>query len=137
MKKNLFVLTTILMSLCCIFTSCEDDEATSNLPKFKELTLSSSTYAPGETVKATLTFADAGSYIKGTYGYSTSPASKDASGSFELGPVDSHEFKFNAPEEPGKYTLTVQPSRMAAYAGNKPYIEYSSMGSVSTTFTVK
>ena len=132
MKKKIFTFAVLILALA----SCSDDNtATSKLPVFDKVTVTPSTASPGDTLTATVTFSDSGSYVKGTYGYSTTPAAK--SGQFECGASQSsYSFLIIAPDSATTYTLTVTPKTMAAYAGEKPFIDPAPMGTISTTFTI-
>lgn len=136
MKKKIFSLATIILASCAAFVSCDnDDDTTSKLPVFEKLTISPATVSPGDTLTATLTFSDSGSYIKGTYKYSTKPAAK--SGEFECGSSQSsYSFWFIAPDSAATYTMTITPKTVAAYAGKNLFLDPAPMGTVSTTFTV-
>lgn len=132
MKKKILMLSAIAIAL----VSCSDENtATSKLPVFDKVVVTPSTASPGDTLTATVTFSDSGSYVKGTYGYSTTPAAK--SGQFECGASQSsYSFLIIAPDSATTYTLTVSPKTMAAYAGEKPFIDPAPMGTISTTFTI-
>lgn len=141
MKKNLSFLASVAVAALVMCTACSDDNETSKLPQFKNITFSKTTASPGETIKATVNFSDAGNYVKGTYVYTTSPAI--AAGEFTCAsPNTTATFDIKIPEagettpEMQTYMLTVTPKTMAAYAGSAPYIDPSSMGKVTATFTV-
>lgn len=138
MKRNLFALTSIVMASLLLLASCSEDKATSELPVFGELTLSKTTLSPGDTLVATVTFSYRGSYVNGTYNYSTSPAL--LSGTTTCG-SSSSSFTISAvipeiQEGTQTYTLTITPKTMAAYAGDQPYIDPSPMGKLEQKFTV-
>lgn len=133
---NLLSLAAGLFVASLAWTSCDDDSnATSKLPVFDQVTVSPQTASAGDTLTVKVTFSDSGSYVKGTYGYSTNPAA--ISGTFDCGSSQSsYSFTCLAPAIADTYILTVTPKGMAAYAGKKPFIDPSPMGSISTTFTV-
>lgn len=141
MKKNFIIMAFMAVTALVMCSACSDDKETSKLPTFKDITFSKTTAAPGETIKATVTFSDPGNYVKGTYVYTTSPAmvageftcaSPNTSATFDIKIPEVDE---NTPEE-RIYTVTVTPKTMAAYAGSAPYIDPSPMGKVTATFTV-
>lgn len=141
MKKNFIITAFMAVAALFICSACSNDDETSKLPAFKDITFSKATAAPGETIKATVNFSDAGSYVKGTYTFTTSPAmtageftcaSPNTSATFDIKIPEADE---NTPEE-RVYTLTVTPKTMATYAGSTPYMDPSPMGKVTATFTV-
>ena len=84
MKKNIFLFAALFVAASTILSSCSDDnDTTSKMPVFGELTVSPSVASPGDTLKATLTFSDQGSYVNGTYKYATNPAA--VAGEFTCG----------------------------------------------------
>lgn len=136
MKKNILLSFAVAAATLVGFASCSDDDTEARLPEFGSLTVSSATLTPGEDFKITVNFKDPGSYVKGTYTYSTSPVST-TTGEFKCGSSEGSTkvVSAKAPLEAGTYTLTVRPKSMSANAGNKPYIEVASMGTVSTKIT--
>ena len=136
MKNNLFLFAALFVAASTILSSCSDDnDTTSKMPVFGELTVSPSVASPGDTLKATLTFSDQGSYVNGTYKYATNPAA--VAGEFTCGSSKSETtFTFIAPDSVATYTLTVRPTLMAAYSGKQPYLDPAPMGTISTQFTV-
>lgn len=149
MRKSILMLAATILSAGAVLVSCDDEEEVSKLPVFDKVTVTPTTAVPGDTLTATVTFSYSGNYVNGTYSYSTSPSL--ASGTFSCGSSrSSASFKIVVPEPTGSgeeedeevehktttYRLTVRPSTMAAYAGKAPYIDPSSMGSISTTFDI-
>ena len=140
-KKALFSVATAVISMLFVASSCEDENKyESKIPTFDYVSVSSSVAAPGDTIKGTLYFAYEGSFIKGTYiwNVSNSDYGQIAAGEFATGAVKKQSFSIPISEtaEAGTYKLTLKPRMMAAYAGTSPYLEYSSMGEVTTTLTI-
>ena len=120
--------------------SCDDDKYESKIPVFDHVSVLPSTAAPGDTLKGTIHFSYEGSYIKGTYKWSVSNSESGEIAASEVaaGPVKEVSFKIPVPESAteGTYTLTVKPRMMAAFAGQSLYLDYNSMGEVTTTLTI-
>lgn len=135
MKLNNLLLATGLFVASIALVGCSDDDKESKLPVFDKVTVTPQTASAGETLTVTVSFSDPGSYVNGTYKYATTPAA--IAGTFKCGSSQSSQtFTIVAPDSPTTYTLTVRPSSMAAYAGSAPFIDPTSMGTISTTFTV-
>lgn len=141
MKKKFFVMASVLFAALAVLVSCSEDKETSELPVFGELSLSPTTVAPGDTVTGTVTFKSPGKYVKGTYSYTTTPSL--VGGTFQCGSSsDVATFKFVIPEakeddaKEQEYVLTLSATSMAAYAGDKPYIDPAGMGKLEGKFKV-
>lgn len=138
MNKNRFIsIASAVIGVLLMATSCEKEKTyESTLPKFDHVSVSPSTALPGETVKGTIYFSYTGSYIKGTYQWdlTNSEHKRIVAGEVSTGAVKEQSFSIPIPDnaEEGTYTLTVSPRMMAAFAGDAPYIDYSSMGNVKT-----
>lgn len=140
-KNGLFSIASAVVGILLLTTSCDDENKyESKLPAFDHVSVSPETAAPGDTISGTLYFAYEGSYIKGTYEWDVRNSGSGiiATGKIEAGPVKEREFRIPLPEEAaeGTYKLTVKPRMMAAYAGTSLYLDFNSMGDVSTTLTI-
>lgn len=139
MKKNIFMLSFIILAACLGFASCsDDDEATSSLPELGSVVVNPSEVAAGDKVDITINFSKKGSYVKGKY----SVAIKDVTSvSAEIGGSTTvYTMTIPIPEtaEKGVHTVTVNPPAiMSAFAGKDPFIDASKMKPVSTTLTIK
>lgn len=139
--KTFFSAATVAVGMLLTATSCEDENKyESRLPSFDHVSVSPETAAPGDTINGTLYFAYEGSYIKGTYEWDVRNSGSGiiATGKMAAPPVKEMEFRIPVSKdaETGTYTLTVRPSRMAAYAGNPPFIDHNSMGEVTAQLTI-
>lgn len=137
MKKQRFFFATLILTACAAMMGCGDDNnETSKLPVFDKVTVTPSTASPGDTLTAKVTFSYSGSYIKGNYKYSTTPVA--LAGTFECGASQSsYSFIIIAPDSATTYELTIKPVTVAAYAGEKLFLDPAPMGTISTTFTVQ
>lgn len=137
MYKKLLSFASFILIACLTMTSCsEDNDHTSVLPQFESVSATIATENDAAVVKATVKFSNPGSYVTGYYvcvldnGY--------VSEKFTVTDKKEATFTFPAPKAPGKYTLTVKPGAAAfvAHAGQQPFINPESMGSVKCTFEV-
>lgn len=140
-KNKFFSIASALVGVLLMTASCEDDNKyESKIPVFDYVSVSPSTTIPGDTISGTIHFSYEGSYIKGTYKWDVSNSERGTivSGEAVAGTVKEQSFSIPIPEDAagGTYTLTVRPRMMAAYAGEAPYIDYSSMGQVNTQLTI-
>ena len=120
--------------------SCSDDKSSSSAPAFDKVQTDKSEYQVGDTVCYTVTFKQPGDNIGGTYAYSVRGMNGRtvASGeTYRYAPVGSFTEKFAVPDTVGTFTLFVSARMMAAYAGDKPYLDPSSLGSVQCTFSIR
>jgi len=139
MRKNLKTATFAVLLSTIVATSCSDDKSSSSAPTFDKVTTDKTTYQPGDTVFYTVSFKSPGEYIGGTYSYAVRGLNGKtiASGTtYRYSPVSSFSEYFAAPDSVGTYTLSVSARMMAAYAGDAPYLDPSSMGSVQCNFSV-
>lgn len=142
MNKSTFIsVASAVVGMLLMATSCEDENKyESKMPVFDRVSVSPSAAAPGDTIKGTLYFSYEGSYIKGTYKWTVSNSANGtiAVGEMEAGPVKEQSFSVPISEDAaaGTYTLTVKPRMMAAYAGENLYLDYNSMGEVSTQLNI-
>jgi hypothetical protein len=138
-KTNKLALTAVLMS-SILWTGCKEDKKNSVAPVFYKVTTDKTTYSKKDTVTYTVTFKEKGEYIGGTYQYQVTGIKNEllaAGQTSRYAPVDQFSEKFIALDTAGVFTLTVSAKMMAAYAGDIPYLDVSSMGSVSCTFDIK
>ena len=142
MNKNKFIaMAAAVIGMLLMVTSCEDEtKKESKMPVFDRVSVSPSEATPGDTIKGTLYFSYEGYYIKGTYLWDVSNSENGKIASGELVSGATKELSFNIPISEkavaGAYTLTVKPRMMAAYIGNTLYLDYSSMGEVTTQLTI-
>lgn len=134
-------MASLAIAFVMTLSSCSEDKETSEMPVFDQLTLSPTTASPGDTITATVTFKSSGKYVKGTYSYTCSPSL--VAGTFACGSSESSAtFKLVIPEaneedaDDRTFILTVRPTSMAAYAGDKPFLDPAPMGSLTAQFNV-
>lgn len=135
MKKNFIFMATIAIASLSAFTSCKDDDAKAVIPHLESISVSPATSEPGGECTATVKFDRKGENIQGHYQYTITPDGE--TGSFNLTPVGSYNFKFNAPSESGTYTIKIVCTKVDTYVGSLYYMgSMSDIGTATTTFTV-
>ncbi|MBQ9641720.1 MAG: hypothetical protein IJV06_09210 [Bacteroidaceae bacterium] len=129
----------MLLSTTMLMTSCSEKKSTSTTPTFDKVVTNAASYQKGADVSYTVTFKEVGENIGGTYKYAVTGLNGKTLLSGETAryaPVNSFSETFKAPDSVGTFTLTVSGKMMAAYAGDSPYLDPSSMGSINCTFNV-
>ncbi|MBQ9362665.1 MAG: hypothetical protein IJT97_04490 [Bacteroidaceae bacterium] len=137
-KTNILALTAILTSTL-LLANCKEDKHSSTIPAFDKVVTDNSMYQKNAEINYTVTFKSVGENIGGTYKFNVMGDNGKTLLSGETkrySPVNSFTEMFKAPDSIGTFTLTVSAKTMAAYAGDKPYLDPAPMGNVQCKFTV-
>jgi hypothetical protein len=141
MKKNFIFMAIMAITALSVFTSCKDDDPKAIIPHLGSVSISPATSEPGAERTATVTFDRKGENIQGHYQYTILkiyPGSGSfGTGSFQTTPTDSYSFTFNAPIEPGTYSIKIVCTKVDTYVGSLYYMgNMSDIGTITTTFFV-
>ncbi len=148
MRTKTFAHAAVASALCVSLFGCDtDSDAVSRLPVMGDVTFDKTEVHAGDTIKATLSLKDPGDYTKTTYSYSSTPKTFKA-GTFDCGSSqDKVSFDIaieeeadtlfdNTDNESLQVTVTVTAQRVTSYVGNQLYLDPSSIGKKTQTFTL-
>ncbi len=139
MKKTNILTITSLLTVSIMLTNCKEDKKSSAAPTFDKVVTDKTAYGKKEAVTYTVSFKDHGENIGGTYRFSVTGQNGKVLAAGETNryaPVGSFSEKFQSPDTAGIFTLTVSAKMIAAYAGDRAYLDTAPMGSVSCTLNV-
>ena len=108
-------------------------------PTFDKVVTDKTAYGKKENVTYTVSFKDRGKNIGGTYRFAVTGQNGKILASGETNryaPVGSFSEKFQSPDTAGVFTLTVSAKMIAAYAGDRAYLDPAPMGTISCTLNV-